>query len=70
MKKILSTTIVLGFIFISLSSKAQSNKCATMTILNERIEKDPAILLRMQQSEIETQKWISANRSAKKHKYW
>jgi hypothetical protein len=66
MKKILSTTIVLGLIFISLSSKAQSNKCATMTILNERIEKDPAILLRMQQSEIETQKWISANRSAKK----
>ena len=49
-----------------LHTQAQSNKCATMQVLEQRMKKDHSIQLRMQQSEIKTQKWISANRNAKK----
>ena len=47
------------------SAHAQIEKCATMQILEKRIAKDPSIKLRMEQSEIKTQKWIAANSNAK-----
>jgi hypothetical protein len=64
--KILYTVLAVGLTLFSLNLQAQSNKCATMQILEQRMKKDPSIQLRMQQSEIETQKWVSANRNAKK----
>ncbi len=64
--KILYTTIATGLALFSMNLQAQNNKCATMQILEQRMKKDPSIRLRMQQSEIETQKWVSANRSSKK----
>ncbi len=66
MKTLLYTAFVVGLTLFSMNLQAQSNKCATMQILEQRMKKDPSIQLRMQQSEIETQKWISANRNAKK----
>ncbi len=57
--KIFYTVITVGLTIFSLNLKAQSNKCATMKILEQRIAKDPSILLRMEQSEIQTQKWIA-----------
>ena len=48
------------------SAHAQIEKCATMQILEKRIAKDPSIKLRMEQSEIKTQKWIAANPMVKK----
>lgn len=62
MKKIIFT---LMFAIFGLSTQAQTEKCATMQILEKRIAKDPSIKLRMEQSEIKTQKWISANSNAK-----
>jgi len=53
------------FAIFGLSTQAQTEKCATMQILEKRIAKDPSIKLRMEQSEIKTQKWISANSNAK-----
>ena len=47
------------------SAHAQIEKCATMQILEKRIAKDPSIKLRMEQSEMQTQKWIAANSNAK-----
>ena len=64
--KILYTVLAVGLTLFSLNLQAQSNKCATMQILEQRIKKDPSIQLRMKQSEIETQKWVSVNRNAKK----
>ena len=61
MKCLLFTSFVAGLTLFSLNLQAQSNKCATMKILEQRIAKDPSILIRMQQSEIETQKWIAAH---------
>ena len=48
------------------SAHAQIEKCATMQILEKRIAKDPSIKLRMEQSEMQTQKWIAANPMVKK----
>jgi hypothetical protein len=62
MKKIIFTLMLAIFGF---SAHAQTEKCATMQILEKRIAKDPSIKLRMEQSEIKTQKWISANSNAK-----
>ena len=56
--KIFYTVITVGLTIFSLNLKAQSNKCATMKILEQRIAKDPSILLRMEQSEIQTQNGI------------
>ena len=66
MKKILSTTILLGLTFLSLSSSAQSNKCASVQILEQRIAKDPSVLLRMAKLEEQTQNWIANNAQSKK----
>lgn len=63
MKKIIFT---LMFAIFGLSTQAQTEKCATMQILEKRIAKDPSIKLRMEQSEIKTQKWIAANPMVKK----
>lgn len=52
-------TFAIGFSLFSLNIHAQSNKCATMKILEKRIAKDPSILLRMGQSETQTQKWVT-----------
>ena len=40
---------------------AQVEKCATMQVLEKRIQSDPGTLLRMQQTEMEAQTWISQN---------
>lgn len=64
--KTLYAALALGLILFSLNLQAQSNKCATMQILEQKMKNDPSIQLRMQQSEIETQKWVSANRNTKK----
>ena len=58
MKKLLLIAILPIF---GLSINAQNKKCATMEILEQRMKKDPSIQLRMQQSEIETQKWIAGH---------
>jgi hypothetical protein len=65
MKKIY-TVLVLGLTFLSLNINAQSNKCATMKVLEERMKNDPSIQLRMDQSEVINQKWISANGKTRK----
>ncbi len=64
--KILYTVLAVGLTLFSLNLQAQSNKCATMQILEQKMKNDPSIQLRMQQSESETQKWVSANINAKK----
>lgn len=56
MKKILLLSIALPISFLL---NAQSEKCGTMKNLNEKIAKDPSIKLRMEQSEMQTQKWIA-----------
>jgi hypothetical protein len=47
---------------------AQSEKCATMQVLEKRIQSDPGTLLRMQQTETVSQAWISENKNILKHK--
>ena len=66
MKKFLSTTMVLWLTFLNLSSSAQSNKCASAQILEQRIAKDPSVLLRMAKLEEQTQMWIANNAQSKK----
>jgi hypothetical protein len=46
-------------IFVSFSNLiAQKNKCGSVKIRKQRIMEDPSLLLQIQNSEIETQKWI------------
>jgi len=66
--KTLNTSLAVVLTLFSMTLAAQSNKCATMKILEQRIKKDPAIQVRMEQSEIATQKWISANGKTKNAK--
>lgn len=61
MKKLLFTGLMTALSLFTLDIQAQNEKCATMQILEQRMKKDPTIKLRMQQSEIETQKWIAAH---------
>lgn len=42
---------------------AQNEKCATMQVLEKRINKDSMVQVRMQNTELETQKWISKNKN-------
>ncbi len=60
-KKLLYTAVITALSIFTLHSQAQNKKCATMQILEQRMKKDPSIQLRMQQSEIATQKWISSH---------
>lgn len=55
-------------LLISSNILAQSEKCATMQVLEKRIQNDPLTQLRMQQSEIQAQKWISENKTLLKKK--
>ena len=59
MKTLLFRSFAVGLALFSLNLRAQSNKCATMKVLEKRIAKDPSILLRMGQSETQTQKWVT-----------
>jgi hypothetical protein len=61
MKKNLLFLICLGFSIISFEGNAQSKKCATMNILEKRMQQDPSLRQRMEESEIQTQKLISTN---------
>ena len=58
MSKKLQNAILLLITLVSISTNAQK-KCGTMEILSNRINNDNTILLKMQNSEIKTQKWIS-----------
>jgi hypothetical protein len=55
-------------LLISSNILAQSEKCATMQVLEKRIQNDPSTQSRMQQSEIQAQKWISENKTLLKKK--
>ncbi|MBS4060069.1 MAG: T9SS type A sorting domain-containing protein [Bacteroidetes bacterium] len=61
MKKTLLLAIVIGLSLFSTETYAQSEKCATMQVLEKRIQQNPALKQQMEQSEIQTQDWISSN---------
>ncbi|MFN4915835.1 MAG: hypothetical protein ACK5HH_00115, partial [Ignavibacteria bacterium] len=61
MKKNLLFLICLGFSIISFEGNAQGKKCATMNILEKRMQQDPSLRQLMEKSEIQTQKLISTN---------
>lgn len=67
MKKII-TTFTVGLTLFSMNLQAQDKKCATMHNLEQRIAKDPTTLLRMEQGEVQTQKWIAEQSQTKKKK--
>lgn len=51
----------IGLSLISISAHAQARKCATMNVLEKRIQQYPALKQKMEQSEIQTQDWIKSN---------
>jgi hypothetical protein len=53
---------------MGMNINAQVEKCATMQVLEKRMQSDPATLLRIQQTEIQTQEWISGHNDLLKHK--
>jgi hypothetical protein len=53
---------------MGMNINAQVEKCATMQVFEKRTQSDPATLLRMQQTEMEAQTWISQNNNLLKHK--
>jgi hypothetical protein len=68
MKNYYSSILFFLFLSLGLNLHAQSEKCATMQVLEKRMQSDPATLIRMQQTESETQSWISENKNTLKHK--
>lgn len=52
----------LGLSLISFNNHAQTRKCATMNVLEKRIQHNPALKQLMEQSEIQTQERIMSNR--------
>lgn len=60
------TLLTIMLALIGLSVNAQSEKCATMKSLEQRIAKDPSVLTRMEQSEVRTQNWIATHSQIKK----
>lgn len=68
MKNYYSSILFLLFLSLGLNLHAQSEKCATMHVLEKRMQSDPATLIRMQQTESATQSWISENKNMLKHK--
>jgi hypothetical protein len=66
MKKNLLYIALVGLILLTFETNAQSNKCATMEILNKRISRDPSIAERMKISEIKTQKWVAEHPKQKR----
>jgi hypothetical protein len=57
--------IVLGICLFSFISASAQEKCGTMQMLNENMQNDPALKLKMDKLEIETQNWIKSNRKTK-----
>jgi hypothetical protein len=66
MKKTFLLMIAIGLSLFSIDTFAQSEKCATMKILEKRIQQNPALKQKMEQSEIQTQNWISSNPNFKR----
>ena len=66
MKKNILYIALVGLILFTFETNAQSNKCATMEILNKRISRDPSIAERMKISEIKTQKWVAEHPKQKR----
>jgi hypothetical protein len=68
MKNTIKLLFILSSFLFSSNLFSQIKKCATMDLLEKRIQSDPSTLMRMQNSEIEIQKWISANPNFLKQK--
>ena len=65
-KKMINIYKLFLFVFgltIAPNLNAQNEKCATMHALEKRINKDSMVQVRMQNTELETQKWISKNKN-------
>lgn len=58
--------ICIGISIVSFESLAKDTKCATMNILEKRMQQDPSLRQRMEEFEIQTQKWISINHDYKR----
>lgn len=58
--------ICIGISIVSFESLAKDTKCATMNILEKRMQQDPSLRQRMEEFEIQTQKWISTNHDYKR----
>jgi hypothetical protein len=61
MKKSILLLFCLSAILLSVRAMAQSHKCGTMPHLSKQLAKNPGLAERFKKSEMETQKWISAN---------
>lgn len=59
MQKIYSFLIVMILSSVSFEAFAQGTKCATMNILEKRMQQDPSLRQRMEESEIQTQKLVT-----------
>jgi hypothetical protein len=68
MKEKYKLMVSIFVLFMSSNIIAQNEKCATMNLLEKRILIDPSTQSRMQQSEIEAQKWILENKTLLKKK--
>jgi hypothetical protein len=68
MKNNYNFILTLLSVFFLTNMLAQTEKCATMHVLEKRMQSDPATQLRMEQTEIEAQKWIATNKNILKHK--
>lgn len=66
MKKNLLIIVLALLTILTFDTYAQSNKCATMEILNKRISNDPSIKERMKNSEAKTQKWVTEHPKQKR----
>ena len=64
MKKMLLNSMALLLTLCALSLHAQTEKCGTTRLLDQRIQNDPSLVLKMQQSELATQKWIATHPAA------
>lgn len=60
-KLLLAVAFIIATSFSALLAQHKPEKCATMTILNAQIAKDPSILIKMQQAEKITQQWLLNN---------
>lgn len=68
MKHIYTSILIFIFLTLGLNLNAQIEKCATMQVLEKRTQLDPATLIRMQQTENQTQSWILENKNILKYK--
>lgn len=68
MKHTYTSILIFLFLTLGLNLNAQTEKCATMQVLEKRMQSDPSTLLRLQQTESQTQAWLSENKNILKHK--